>query len=322
MGSCCVAVSPDGNVVAVASRQNTVALWDAGTGSFFNPIGGHPECCWTAFSPDGGLVLTGNAIDHCVRFWDYASGKEVQQINGCEEVVFSPDGKTLFQRMRFNPRASELEVRRRDGGLLWDVRNDTVLAQSVVCAPDGRYVAYVSTSNAEIGFDKPRGQRGLVIRDAANGKELHFVSGNQESLAITSTPQGERLAVASWNGIGIWDTRTWQPLWSSEEKLTTVQANALGGSTNQPSESRGGPMHATRPMAFSPDGRLLAAGSTANRIMIWHAATGRVYRTLSGHESRVASLAFTPDGGRLISGSDDTTALIWDVSHIAKEGGR
>jgi RNA polymerase sigma factor (sigma-70 family) len=316
MGSCWVAVSPDGNTIAVASRQSSVALWDARTGRFLGFIANHEECCWTAFSPDGMQVLTGNASDHCVRFWDRSGGKEVQRIVGCEEVVFSPDGATASERMNFRPRAPELEVRRRDGRLLWGVKGDRILAQSVVCAPDGRFVAYTSVANADIGFDKPRGQSGVVIRDAATGEELSFISCNPVCAGIALSPQGEKLAIASWDGIRVWDTRARQWLWRFEDSVTSPKALAFNGFTIHDSDSRGGPMQATRPLAFSPDGRLLAAASTGNRILLWDAATGRVRRTLSGHESRIASLAFTPDGRRLISGSEDTTALIWDVGQL------
>jgi WD40 repeat protein len=66
-------------------------------------------------------------------------------------------------------------------------------------------------------------------------------------------------------------------------------------------------------MAFSPDGRTLAAESAGHRIRLWEVPTGRVRLTLPGHQAKILSLAFAPDGRRLISGSDDTTALVWDV---------
>jgi WD40 repeat protein len=312
-GSCWVAVSPDGRTVAVASRQNAVTLWDAHTGEFLNSIGPHEGCCWTAFSPDGAQVLSGDAYDHCVRLWDRASGREVQELGRCEEVVFSPDAETLFQRRTPEGTEPRLLVHRRDGRLLWQVRADVVSPQGVLCAPDGSYVAYAQLGVSPATPDEPRNVAGVVFRDPSTGNELRFIPCNQGCHGIAHDPQGARLAIASSDGVRVWDTRTGRAL-CNLETLTPQRGQELIGYTTKPPEDRGGPANAIRPLAFSPDGRLLAAGSAANRITIWEVASGRVRLSLRGHESRVASLAFTPDGRRLISGSDDTTVLIWDVA--------
>jgi WD40 repeat protein len=70
---------------------------------------------------------------------------------------------------------------------------------------------------------------------------------------------------------------------------------------------------------FSPDGSLIAAGTTNNDILIWRVADGSLVRTLSGHPLDVYSIDFSPDGRYLIS-SDYTTSSgytaqirIWDL---------
>jgi WD40 repeat protein len=66
-------------------------------------------------------------------------------------------------------------------------------------------------------------------------------------------------------------------------------------------------------VAFSPDGRLLASGSSDATVKLWDVASGTLWRTLTGHDSNVLSVAFSPDGRLLASGSLDKTVKLWDV---------
>lgn len=47
-------------------------------------------------------------------------------------------------------------------------------------------------------------------------------------------------------------------------------------------------------VAYSPDGRLLAAGTTDGGVAVFDVAAGKLLRTLEGHLKPVRSLAFTP----------------------------
>jgi serine/threonine protein kinase len=69
-----------------------------------------------------------------------------------------------------------------------------------------------------------------------------------------------------------------------------------------------------RSVAFAPDGRTLASGSSDRTIKLWDVASGREVRTLSGHTDDVWSVAFAPDGRTLASGADDNTIKLWDVA--------
>jgi hypothetical protein len=67
-------------------------------------------------------------------------------------------------------------------------------------------------------------------------------------------------------------------------------------------------------IAFSPNGDLLAAGTTNSEIRLWQVTSGTPLPTCQGHIDWVSWVAFSPDGKLVASGSDDQTVRLWDTS--------
>jgi len=79
-------------------------------------------------------------------------------------------------------------------------------------------------------------------------------------------------------------------------------------------------------LTFSPDGRLALSGGTDGLVCVWEVDTGKLLRSLQGHDGTVFSVVFSPDGRRILSvgGADnsptDRRVRLWDVAHGEEVG--
>src|SRR5579871_3941698 len=64
-------------------------------------------------------------------------------------------------------------------------------------------------------------------------------------------------------------------------------------------------------VAFSPDGKTLAAGAWDGSIRLWEVATCKEICQLVGHNGWVRSVVFFPDGKTLASGGKDKVIRLW-----------
>jgi hypothetical protein len=73
-------------------------------------------------------------------------------------------------------------------------------------------------------------------------------------------------------------------------------------------------------LAFSPDGRLLAAGGVNHALSLWEAATGRERLHLEGHQTPIDALDYSPDGRTVATAGKDGKVILWDVTGRLQDG--
>ncbi|MEG4804114.1 NB-ARC domain-containing protein [Microcoleus sp. ARI1-B5] len=310
--------SPDGTLLASASDDQTVKLWDAHTGKLWKTLLGHTNWVWSvAFSPGiagaaGGVMLTAEleprespqkcailasgSYDSSVRLWNGQSGKLLKTLQGHTNWVlcikFSPDGTILASG------SDDSSVK------LWDVctgrgaytlPGHTGWVRCVDFSPDGKLLASSSDDRTIKLWDVDRCESGSdeYRADRLSGSIWKTLEGHTNGVwSVAFSPDGTLLASGSVDRtVKLWNVRT------------GAIVRTLEGHSNW-----------VRCVAFSPDGTLLASASYDSSVKLWDVGTGQVVRTLQGHTSGVWSVDFSPDGTLIASGSYDRTIKLWDVS--------
>jgi len=326
-----VEFSPDGRRVLTASSDGKARVWNAETGELFAELIGLGGLAGASFSRDGEQVVTASG-DGTARVWQVIKTERPAELSGhvgrVTSVAFSPDGRHSATA-GFDGVVQLWTVGQFERPVWRGAEHQGPIEQLSFSADSARLVT--------AGWD-----RTARVWDVATGRCLATLEGHGDALTGAAfSPDGRRIVTtARDNKTRVWDVGTGRLLgvpmdgvarWVSGAMFSLdgryvvvaaagvlqtkmhdnggVRVSDLTAGSNRALIDDAGPM---RCAAFSPDGRLAAAGADGV-VRVWSADLGKEPSVLRGHTASVSQIVFSPNGDRVATEAQDKTAKIWDL---------
>ncbi|KAG6851276.1 protein with putative role during mitosis [Arthromyces matolae] len=272
-----VAFHPQYSIIASASEDATVKIWDWETGEFERTLKGHTKAVM-----DVEFDHKGQLLDLFIKIWDSQNEwKNTKTFPGHDHSVsavrFLPGDQYIVSASRdrtirvFDIASTHL-VRTIVGHAEW--------VRCVVPSDDGKWLASGSKDHTVRIWDAQTGESKLELRDHENDVEvvafapIAAYAAIRELTGIPNTDRVKRAGLYIASGardktIKLWDTQTGQML------------RNLPGHDNW-----------VRALAFHPSGKYLLSASDDKTIRIWELSTGRCVKTVDAHNHFVTTLAW------------------------------
>jgi WD40 repeat protein len=191
-------------------------------------------------------------------------------------LAFSPDGRKLAWGALHNGRVHIRDLVSNKQEIL-EAHDDGVCA--LAWTPDSRQL--ISGS-----YDQT-----VKVWDVASQKLVQLLGESLYGYAMAWCPNQDKLAVAGWDTVRIWNVQ--------KREVEAV----LTGFADQ-----------VRSVAWSPDGKQIAAVGKNNSVVVWDATTHKIVRQLQSSCAILESIAWSPDGKKLAALGANWVTHIWDAS--------
>lgn len=292
-----VAFSQNGQLLASASSDCSVKLWNVGTGGVFlrktlytTGKTMHDVNC-VSFSHDSQLLASSNRLS--IDLWDTSTGALQQTLKWqpLEERHIGDVSSLVFDCGELLASACGDHTIR-----VWHIDTGTLQhtlkchsVESVAFSHDGQLLASGSLNGTIKLWDAHAG----ILKRTLEGHPNYVRS-------VAFSHDGQLLASASDDStIKLWDAETGvlqQTLIGDRDRVLSVE--------------------------FSPDDRFLASAFDDRTVRLWNMAQaerGALQQTLKDHRSKALSLAFSYNGQLLACASEDHTIKLWDTDTITPQ---
>jgi WD40 repeat protein len=294
-----IAVSPDGQTLAVAGPDEGLRFFDARTyEQIGEPLAVTEGVVSLAYSPDGKKLAFGGFS--YLALLDVRTRRQLAEVYiGTQpaRLEFTGDGSQLVALESGEGYASSITIR--DAATLLPIGpkiepdgfTGLYLSQywtdpSVALTPDGRSLVTASADGELTWWD-------LESREMT--RTLEIARGYR---ALALSPDGGTAAIGLDRGIQLIDLRT-------------GEARESGALTANPIW-----------LQFSPDGRTVVSTGLDGTVTIWDVGSLTPRETLRGHSASVQQPVFSPDGETLYTASHDGTAIAWRINGLGVLGRR
>lgn len=288
--------SPDGKLIASASNDTFVQIFDASSGERKLIHSRHSkEVTAVSWSPNGKFIASGSQ-DGTVQVWDAANGRMIFIHKGHKDRVNGVSWSSDSRQIVSGSEDKTVQVWNAiSGALSFNFQGHIAGVLCVGWQPDDSSVASGSWDG--------------TLRDWATVQHgNHFTAGEQ---------------IFSYGGHG--KNEVYALAWSSDGNFIasagadqTVQiSNGSDGTPRQPhftghrSNQRINPV---RSVSWSPDGSFIASGDTYGTIYVWRVAGRKTIFTYQGQKGAVNAVAWSPDGKKIASASANSTVHVWQPS--------
>jgi WD40 repeat protein/class 3 adenylate cyclase len=343
-----VAWSPDGRWIATGAVDSAARVWDARTGRLEEVLTGHTGVVTTVdWAPDSRRLVTGGS-DGTARVWEFelhptqgtveVEGRQVyllaaQQSQSGLYAAFSPDGQGVITGDVGIAAVKIWDLSIEGDAEVVNMPTDDQGPLDVDYLSDGRIVASYDHGSAAIWNVSGEVTDPAATLGPAGGSDLPI-------FMVAASPNGELVAMAR-NGspiVSVWNVETAKLAfeydvrddvatsfdWSADGRYLAV--GAFGGSVQVVDADDGHrafigrepDFHVVQAVAFSPDGRTVAASTNngvepnTNHVSIWDWKAERVIRRIDG--VGVSSMDYDGTGERLALGFYDGTVQIRDAA--------
>ncbi len=318
-------ISPDGQLLASASSDQTLILWSLADGVALRLLAGHQAgVAGCRFSPDGRWLASAGS-DRTIRVWDVKTGEAIQVLNchasACA-VVWATPGLRVWGALL-------------DGSLVaWDLESGqpsdewgghTGAVSACAVSADGRLLVSAAADGSVRLWDAGR-------KPGSPGEAAPRPSGDWLQCCAVDA-RGSRVVTGSVLGtLAAWDGRSGRHQGLLAQLPKAIHACAVSTSGNlfaaagadrsvQVWDGPGGaPLHVftghrhrVNACAFDPATTLLASVSSDGSLRLWDVRTRSRKLALKAHPHEVNACAISGDGKRVATGSEDGTVIFWSL---------